>query len=77
MLEGQGSGLIRVWENMSRTKSAVNVIARCCNLAGLKIRRKPRAADTGKISWWFLIHADEAVLYELDTKWKSVNLQTS
>ena len=34
-------------------------------------------ADTGKISCWFVIHADEAVLCELNSKWESVNLQTS
>ena len=64
---------------MSHTtsKSVGNVITCCCNLAGLKIRRKTRTADTGKISWWFVIHADEAVLCELDSKWESVNLQTS
>ena len=67
------------WGTMSHTtsKSVENVITRCCNLAGLKIRRKTRTADTGKISWWFVIHANEAVLCELDSKWESVNLQTS
>ena len=39
--------------------------------------KKTRTADTGKISWWFVIHADEAVLCELDSKWESVNLQIS
>ena len=29
------------------------------------------------ISWWFVIHADEAVLCELHSKWESVNLPTS
>ena len=72
-------GARRVWGTMSHTtsKSVENVITRCCNLTGLKIRRKIRTADTGKISWWFVVHADEAVLCELDSKWESVNLQTS
>ena len=72
-------GARRVWGTMSHTtsKSVENVITRCCNLAGLKIRRKTRTADTGKISWWFVIHAEEAMLCELDSKWESVNLQTS
>ena len=58
-------------------KSVENGITCCCNLGGLKIRRKTRTPDTGKISWWFVIHADEAVLCELASKWESVNLQTS
>ena len=72
-------GARRVWGTMSHTtsNSVGNVITRCCNLAGLKIRRKTRTADTGKISWWFVIHTDEAVLCELDSKWEAVNLQTS
>ena len=57
-------------------KSVENGITCCCNLGGLKIRRKTRTPDTGKISWWFVIHADEAVLCELASKWESVNLQT-
>ena len=32
--------------------------------------KKTRTADTSKISWWFVIHADEAVLCELDSKWE-------
>ena len=32
---------------------------KCCNLGSLKIRRKTCTADTGKTSWWFVIHADE------------------
>ena len=48
-----------------------------CDISGLKIRRKTCSTDSGKTSWWFVIHADEAVLCELDTKLESVNLQTS
>ena len=47
------------------SKSVENVTSRSCNIAGLKIRRKTTTAD--KISWWFVIHADKAVLCELDS----------
>ena len=49
------------------SKSVENVTTHSCNIAGLNIRRKISTADTGKISWWFVIHADEAVLCELDS----------
>ena len=52
-------------------------IYRFCNISSLKIRRKTRFTDCSKTSWWFVIHADMAVLCELDTKRESVNLQIS
>ena len=30
-----------------------------------------------KSSWWFVVHADEPVLHELDEKWESLNTQIS
>lgn len=32
---------------------------------------------SGKTSWWFVVHADEPVLRELDEKWESLSTQTS
>ena len=61
----------------STSKSVGNAISHFCDISGLKISRKTRSTDSGKTSKWFVIHADEAVLCELDTKWESVNLQTS
>ena len=63
-----------VWGTISHTTSSTsveNVITHCYNL------QVTHTADTGKISCWFVIHADEAVLCELNSKWESVNLQTS
>ena len=34
-------------------------------------------AQTRKSSWWFVIHAEESVLRELDDKWDSLSTQTS
>ena len=72
-------GAHRVLGTMSHSTSQYvgNAISHFCNISGLKIRRETRSIDSGKTSWWFVIHADEAVLCELDTKWESVNLQTS
>ena len=39
-----------------------------------RIRRK---TSTNGRSWWFVIHADETILCELDKKWDSVNMQTN
>jgi hypothetical protein len=44
----------------------------------LRIKRKTRRnGASGRITWWFVIHADEALLSELDEKWDSVHVQTS
>ena len=46
--------------------------ARFCNMQGLRIRRKTRRNRiSGRLIWWFVIHADEAVLSDLDGKWDS------
>ena len=47
-------------------------------MQGLRIRRKTRRNEiSGRTIWWFVIHADEAVLSELDEKWDRVHVQTS
>ncbi len=32
---------------------------------------------TNRNKWWYVIHADESLLSDLDTKWEQVKLQTS
>ena len=60
------------------TKTIKNAISRFCNIEGLSIRRKTRNnPSTQKENWWFVIHADEVLLNELESKWDLVNLQTS
>ena len=73
-------GARRIWATHSHAtvKTVENVISRFCNMQGLRIRRKTRRNGTsGRSTWWFVIHADEAVLSELDQKWDNVHVQTS
>ena len=72
-------GARRVWGTTKHTttKSISNAISGLCKIEGLTIKRKTSNPSTKKKSWWFVIHADKALLHELDTKWASVNLQTS
>ena len=62
----------------TRTRTVENAIDRFCNIQGLNIRRKVSRNDqSGKSSWWFVIHAEESVLNDLESKWDSLNTQTS
>ena len=72
-------GARRVWGTTmhTTTKSISNAISRLCKIEVLTIKRKTSNPSAMKKSWWFVIHADEALLHELHTKWASVNLQTS
>ena len=73
-------GARRVWGTMKHTttKTIKNAISRFCKIESLSVRRKVRNnPSTQKESWWFVIHADEVLLNELESKWDSVNLQTS
>ena len=71
------NGVRRVWGTLhhTTTKSVQNVISRLCNIEGLSIRRKTRISHS-KTTWWFVIHGDESLLCELDSKWAVVNMQT-
>ena len=46
-----------------------------CDIEGLNIRRKTRISHS-KTIWWFVIHCDESLLCELDSKCAVVNMQT-
>lgn len=40
------------------------------------MKRKDRVvAATNKSVWWYIVHADEEVLCDLETKWESIQLQ--
>lgn len=69
-------GARKIWATHphATVKTVENVIARFCNIQGLRIRRKTRRNGTsGRSIWWFVIHADETVLGELDKKWDRVH----
>lgn len=73
-------GAHRVWGTMkdSTVKSVKNVISRVCKIdGGLHVKRKTKDNPiTNRTKWWFVIHADEHLLSELDAKWEQVKLQT-
>ena len=74
-------GARRIWGTLSEctVNSVKNVISRICKLEnGLHVRRKTKFSPvTNKTKWWFVVHADEGLLSELNTKWDQVKLQTS
>ena len=42
------------------------------------MRQKTQVSPvTNKTRWWFVVHADEGLQSELNTKWVQVELQTS
>jgi len=54
------------------------VISCVCKIdGGLRVKRKTKDNTiTSRTKWWFVIHADEHLLSELDAKWEQVKLQT-
>ena len=73
-------GARRIWGTMkdSTVKSVKNVISRVCKIdGGLRVKRKTKENPvTNRTKWWFVIHADECLLSDLDAKWEQVKLQT-
>ena len=73
-------GARKIWGTHSHatTKTVENAIERFCKVQGLRVRRKTtRNAYSRKTSWWFVVHADEAMLRDLEDKWDCLNTQTS
>ena len=76
------SGVRRVWGTLRSASHFVvkNTIAKLANIGNpesIQVKRKSKSTYTGKMKWWFLIHADEdSVLKPLERKWDSVKLQT-
>ena len=73
-------GARKVWGTHphATSKTVENAIVRFCQIQGLRVRRKTSTNDQSRrTSWWFVIHADESVLQELDQKWDTLNLQTN
>jgi hypothetical protein len=73
-------GARRIWGTHphATTRTIENAIDRFCNIQDLNIKRKiSRNRQSGKSSWWFVLHAEESVLKELESKWDSLSTQTS
>ena len=76
----QVKGARKIWGTMaeSTVRSVKNAINRFCNVApsGLSVRCKDRViAATNKSVWWYIVHTDEKVLCDLESKWESIELQ--
>ena len=61
-------GARRIWSECI-INSVKNVIFRVCKLTKV-------SPVTNKTKWWFVVHTDEGLLSELNTKWDLVKLQT-
>ena len=71
----RGRGGLNVSESGAIGDGVKSVIERCCGIKTVRVRRK--TSTRGGQHWWFVLHADEAVLSSLEENWKSVELQTS
>jgi len=75
-------GARRVWGTMRTctVPTVVNSIARLTNVGDnvLQVKRKFKTGTDGKVTrWWYVIHAEEACLQQLESEWQKVELQTS
>ena len=72
-------GVRRVWGTLRActAPSVKNVVERLTNIgSNIHVKRKFRTTNN-RTRWWFLIHADERVLSELENQWDKVALQTT
>ena len=73
-------GACRIWGTMRTctVSTVVNSIARLTNIGDsvLKVKRKFKMGTDGKVTrWWYVIHAEEACLQQLESEWQKVELQ--
>ena len=72
-------GARRVWGTMkvTSTSSLKSTIQKFCPLNSLQIKRKTVLDVAGNVrKWWFIIHAPENVLLDLEGSWDQLQLQT-
>ena len=78
---GRVVGARKIWGTLknSSVSSIKSVISRLCNIdGGLRVRRKDQEGSMTKRSrWWYVVHGNEPLLNQLETKWDQVKLQTS
>ena len=68
-----------IWCTMKGTTSASlkYAVSRVCNITALQIKRKTVSDHAGQVNrWWFVMHAPENQLLDLDAAWKQLQLQT-
>ena len=65
------------WGSVTTSSSVRNAVSRFCNTKDLQIKRKTVCNSDGHVKrWWFIIHAPENVLLNLDAAWGQLQLQT-
>ena len=72
-------GARRVWGTMKVTTvfTLMNALSKMFNATNLQIKRKTVLDNAGEVKrWWFIIHASESVLCNLDDTWEQLKLQT-
>ena len=72
-------GARRVWGTLKLTtpSSLKSAISKFCPATSIQIKRKTVCDNVGEVKkWWFVIHAPEEVLVELDCEWEQLKLQT-
>ena len=72
-------GAHRVWGTMKVTTSSslIYAVSRFCNTTNLLIKRKTVCDYGGRVNrWWFVIHASENVLLDMEAAWEQLQLQT-
>ena len=74
-------GARRIWGTLKNSTASIvkSVISRLCKVDGeIRVRRKDKEGTLSKRSmWWYVVHGDEPLLTQLESKWDQVNLQTS
>ena len=75
-------GAHHIWGTMRTctVPTVVNSIARLTNVGdnALNVERKFKMGTDGKVTrWWYVIHAEEVCLQQLENEWQKVELQTS
>ena len=73
-------GVRRIWGTMKAcTATTVSKsITRLTDVGrNVQVKRKYKTNDEGKIvRWWYILHAEEALLKQLEQEWERVQLQT-
>ena len=73
-------GARRVWGTMRActVPTVVKSIKRLTDVGDLRVKRKFKTGNDGKITrWWYVVHAEEAHLQQLENEWEKVKFQTS
>ena len=62
---------------MTTTLSLKSTLLKFCSLTFLQIKRKTMLDVAGNVRrWWFVIHASENVLLDLEGRWDQLQFQT-